>query len=151
MVHQIEEMTGQGAEQRVQRLVVQACALPYRETERGIEVCLITSLRKKRWIFPKGPVDRLGLVESAAKHAADEAGVYGRVSEELVGNYKRLKDGRIHMVNVYSMEVDRCEEIWFQARERQRQWATVEQARSLLVKPELEDMLGRVVRRLLSE
>ena len=151
MVHQVEEMIEPGAENRVQHLVVQASALPYRETERGIEVCLITSMRKQRWIFPKGPVDRLGFVEAAAKVAADEAGVFGVVHEEHVGSYKRLKEGRIQMVSVYPLRVERSEELWYESRLRRRMWADIAKARELIVKPELDDMLGRLVRRLLAK
>src|SRR5258708_38760856 len=60
---------------------VQYAALPYRR--RGnvrTEVMLVTSLRRGRWIIPKGwPMKRRAPHASAALEALEEAGVVGQV------------------------------------------------------------------------
>jgi 8-oxo-dGTP pyrophosphatase MutT (NUDIX family) len=58
----------------------QSGVLPYRVTAGKVEVLLVTSTRRKRWIAPKGWI-ALGLsaAESAAKEALEEAGVSGHV------------------------------------------------------------------------
>ena len=41
----------------VRESIRQACAIPYRLRGDRIEVCLVTSIKKGRWIFPKGVVE----------------------------------------------------------------------------------------------
>ena len=38
--------------------ILQACAIPFRRNGGQYEFCLITSLRKGRWGFPKGIIDK---------------------------------------------------------------------------------------------
>ncbi|MAK81656.1 NUDIX domain-containing protein, partial [Phenylobacterium sp.] len=64
----------------------QAGAVPYRVTDKGVSVLLVTSRRTGRWVFPKG-----GLMngrtpwESAAQEALEEAGVEGEVEDVALG------------------------------------------------------------------
>lgn len=75
----------------------QVAALPFVPTGDAIDVLLITSRRRKRWILPKGwPAKNLSLPESAAKEASEEAGVLGPVQTDAVGSYdysKKTKPG----------------------------------------------------------
>lgn len=75
----------------------QVAALPFVPAGNAIDVLLITSRRRKRWILPKGwPVKNLSLPESAAKEASEEAGVLGPVQTDAVGSYnysKKTKPG----------------------------------------------------------
>lgn len=127
----------------------QSSVVPYRRVKGEIEVCLITSRRKKRWIFPKGPVeDRIGLIEAARKAAADEAGLAGSIESTALGGYKRLKEGRLYKVHVYLMQVASCEKVWLESRVRERRWVTIEGARRSIGKPELLDMLERALQQI---
>ena len=76
---------------------VQVAALPWRRTEQGIEVLLVTSRGTKRWITPKGwPEADEALHQAAAREAAEEAGVEGAISEREIGRYyygKQVKSG----------------------------------------------------------
>ena len=74
--------------------IAQACVVPYRRRDERIEFCLITSLKKKRWIFPKGIVDPGETVEEAAlKEAFEEAGLHGRILGDPIGKYEDSKWG----------------------------------------------------------
>jgi 8-oxo-dGTP pyrophosphatase MutT (NUDIX family) len=73
---------------RRSRVLRQTGALPYILTKDGLEVMLVTSRRRKRWIIPKGwPVNGLSLAEAAAKEAEEEAGVLGALGDDAVGAY----------------------------------------------------------------
>ena len=37
--------------------ISQACAVPYRVHSGRIEVCIVTSMKKRRWTFPKGIIE----------------------------------------------------------------------------------------------
>jgi 8-oxo-dGTP pyrophosphatase MutT (NUDIX family) len=58
-----------------------------------LEILLVTTLRSRRWILPKGwPEEGITLVQSAANEALEEAGVIGEVATEPVGRYHYLKE-----------------------------------------------------------
>ncbi len=57
----------------------QSGVVPFRKKgKKKIEIFLITSVKKQRWIIPKGYVEfNLSAFESAKKEAIEEAGVLG--------------------------------------------------------------------------
>jgi len=57
------------------RRIAQACVIPFRRDGDEIVFCLITSLKKKRWIFPKGIIDPGETPEETALKEALEKGV----------------------------------------------------------------------------
>jgi 8-oxo-dGTP pyrophosphatase MutT (NUDIX family) len=64
----------------------QAAALPYVWTADGLEVAMVTSRGRGRWIVPKGwPEKALSLRDVAALEALEEAGLEGEVAAEPVG------------------------------------------------------------------
>ena len=74
----------------------QSGVVPYRWLEGRLEVLLITSLRRGRWIIPKGIVEPdMTPAESAAMEAFEEAGVKGRVGTEPIGEYTVNKWGGV--------------------------------------------------------
>jgi len=71
---------------------LQVAALCWRHSPL-LEILLVTSLRTRRWILPKGwPHTALSLAQSAAREALEEAGVTGEVAEEPFGHYHYLKE-----------------------------------------------------------
>jgi len=72
----------------------QSGILPYRYTKNKLEILLITSLRKKNWIIPKGLIEQ-GMTpqESALKEAFEEAGIEGRITGSVIGHYSYEKWG----------------------------------------------------------
>jgi phosphohistidine phosphatase len=120
----------------------QSAAIPYRMTETGVEVLLITSRRRSRWIIPKGVVD-LGTTarESAAREAYEEAGLLGDLSAEPVGEYEYKKWGGVCLVTVYLLEVNTVLEKWPEAETRARRWLTVAEAAGLVEEPQLRKLI----------
>ena len=66
----------------------QACVIPFHRQAKDVEFCLITSLRKRRWIFPKGIIE-IGETgeETVLKEALEEAGLRGKVIGSPLGEY----------------------------------------------------------------
>lgn len=113
---------------------IQYAALPWRLEQGKLEILLITSLKTKRWIVPKGwPVEGLSAPDCAAHEALEEAGIEGPVAETPIGKYrykKLRKTGEILPceVHVYVMEVTGRKKTWREKRARQSQWCSVPEA-----------------------
>ena len=126
----------------------QSSALPYKTTENGVMICLITSRKKQRWVFPKASLEGLDPRDTARRAVREKAGLSGQLSPSPIGRYRRLKDGQICEVLVYGLEVDQQAGEWSETLFRYRKWVEASKAADFLVKPELQDMLGRVLRAL---
>jgi phosphohistidine phosphatase len=131
------------------RQIAQACAVPFRLRGNDLSFCLITTLKKKRWIFPKGIVDPGETrEETALKEALEEAGLRGRIVGEPLGSYQDGKWNARLDVTVLLMAVDRVEDCWQEATVRARRWAGPAEALQLVGKPDQKRMLQRAIRRL---
>jgi 8-oxo-dGTP pyrophosphatase MutT (NUDIX family) len=117
----------------------QSAAVPFRVMDDRVEVLLITSRGRKRWIVPKGVID-LGktAAESAANEAFEEAGVRGQISAQPVGEYSYEKWGGTCRVKVFLLEVETVLDEWPEQKERAREWMTIERAAELLREEELK-------------
>jgi 8-oxo-dGTP pyrophosphatase MutT (NUDIX family) len=111
------------------------------------EVLLITSLKTKRWILPKGwPMDGMTLAESAAREAFEEAGVEGHMGTAPIGNYpylKERKDGGAMAcsVDVFAMEVTGQAPDWLEKGARELIWLPLDQAAAKVTEPGLRQIL----------
>ena len=124
------------------------CVIPFRRLGGETEFCLITSLRKRRWIFPKGAVDGgESLQEAALKEACEEAGLHGRIVGPPLGRYLDSKRGAVLDVTVLLMEVERSDDDWLED-VRLRCWIDGRGAMRLIDKPQLRTMLRRGIRQL---
>ena len=123
--------------------IPQACAVPYRVEDSGVEFCLITSRKSGRWGFPKGNIDSDQTLEQAALGEADEeAGLSGRiVLEQPLGEYIYKKIGREYSVVGLLMEVDNCRQDWKEAHQRERLWAAPADAERMLDRPHFAQLL----------
>lgn len=127
----------------------QSAVIPFRRKHRGIEILLITSRGKKRWIFPKGVIEPgLTARRSALKEAREEAGIEGRVLHKPVGEYHYEKWNGSIRVQVFAMEVTRTLEHWEEEDERERKWLRADRAADRLERKELRSMLARFLRHL---
>ena len=127
----------------------QASAIPYRRHDGKLEFCLITSIKRGRWMFPKGIIDPgETYVETALKEAEEEAGLHGSIVGEPLGTYEYHKWGTTLYVKVTLMSVSHADEQWPEADVRQRRWVDAEQARKLLDQAELRELLDKALRRL---
>jgi len=110
----------------------QSGVVPYRERKGEIEILLITSRTKRRWIIPKGIIEPdFSARNSAAKEALEEAGVKGNVHGKLLGIYQDRKFGRVCTVKVYPMRVTRIYKVWEEA-DRDREWVSLKKALKLV-------------------
>jgi 8-oxo-dGTP pyrophosphatase MutT (NUDIX family) len=123
-------------------------ALPFRWSRNGsLEVMLVTTRGRKRWIVPKGwPVPGLQPYESAAREAFEEAGLVGYVDPKAVGSFryhKRLGPGRQVRctVEVFPLHVDHQRPNWLEKGERETRWLSAKKAASLVSEPELKKIL----------
>jgi len=116
--------------------------VPYRITDAGIEVLLITSRGGKRWIIPKGIIDPgTTAVESACKEAYEEAGVGGKPGATAVGKYQYEKWGGVCTVEVFPLEVSTVLEKWPESAIRHRQWMSAKEAAKEVKEPDLKQFI----------
>lgn len=107
----------------------QSAVIPYRERDGRIEVLLVTTRKKGKWIVPKGWIEEdLAAHESAAKEAREEAGVRGRVSSVSLGCYQHGDGDGDPIVEVFLMRVERQEREWPEQEDRERRWVSLEDA-----------------------
>jgi 8-oxo-dGTP pyrophosphatase MutT (NUDIX family) len=123
----------------------QVAALCWRQTP-VLEVLLVTTLRTRRWILPKGwPMPGISSAKAAAFEALEEAGIAGEVSPEPVGryHYMKVKKGREVpcSVDVYAIEVRRQLRAWPEQGTREAAWLPVAEAAGRVSEPELRDIL----------
>ncbi len=103
-------------------IVQQALAVPYREVAGQVEFCLVTSLAKGRWGFPKGIVDPGETAqEAAAKESWEEAGLRGEIVGPSLGEYEDAKWGYRLFVTGYVLRITDVADEWLEA--DRRQWA----------------------------
>lgn len=117
----------------------QSCVIPYRKTEDGLEVLVITSSKNKHWVLPKG-IHEPGLTaqQSASEEALEEAGVSGRVHKRMVGSYDYDKWEGTCTVGVYALEVrDVQGQADWAENHRKRQWCSISDAAKLVSNPDL--------------
>lgn len=121
----------------------QSGVIPYRWNDGAIQVLLITSMGGKRWIVPKGIVERdLGPLRSAALEAFEEAGATGVVAPTSIGRYCYQKWGGTCQVEVFSMEVATIADDWPERDARQREWVSVPEALARLGEPGLKALIA---------
>ncbi len=129
--------------------IPQACAIPFRRCGERIEFCTITSLKKKRWIFPKGIVDPGETAQEAAlKEALEEAGLRGRIIGTPLGTYQDAKWGTTLHVTVLLMEVTHCEERWHEDDVRERRWVERALVSDMISKKKLKQFAALAIRRI---
>lgn len=104
-------------------------ALPWRKGPRGrLQVLLITSRRRGRWILPKGwPLADREPCLVAAMEAFEEAGVIGEIEPNPIGRYDYLKeggDGAVQRVCVtlFGLSVVGTLTNWPERGQRKRRW-----------------------------
>lgn len=119
----------------------QSAVIPYRETEEGLEILVITSRKGKRWVLPKGVAEPdMHPADSAAKEAYEEAGAQGQPRHEPIGTYSYPKWGGICRVQVFPMRVQTLLQEWPESW-RRREWVHVATAVERVREEALKDLL----------
>ena len=125
-------------------------ALPWRLSDTGIEILLVTSRDTRRWVIPKGwPIKGLTPAETAACEAYEEAGLGGQVSKKPIGEFeygKRLDDGKVlpTRVEVFALEQMVQHRDWPEQGQRRLQWFSVPEAADAVDEPELKDIIRKL-------
>lgn len=125
----------------------QFAALCWRMKEDEPQVLLITSRDTGRWIVPKGwPMKGRSPSEAAAREAWEEAGVTGQPKSDAIGCYRYLKNLRPGTdlpceVTVFPIEVERLEEDFPEAHQRQRKWFKPLKAARKVAEPGLKQLI----------
>ena len=116
----------------------QSAVIPFRGRGDNLEIMVITSRRKRRWVVPKGVKEPdMSAPDSAAKEALEEAGIEGDVLPGSIGSYDYEKWGGTCTVDVYAMEVKKVYDDWLESF-RDRQWVSLEEAAGRLGEEDLK-------------
>ena len=123
----------------------QSGVIPYRKKNGKTEVMLVTSIRRKKWIIPKGFIEyNMSPFQSAKKEAFEEAGVRGSNTTKILGSYTVRKNGSELLTKIYSMKVTRVFKDYPEKNLRKRKWYSVYDAAK---KVEIDE-LATIIRRL---
>lgn len=125
----------------------QFAALCWRKRRGKVEILLVTSRRRKRWIVPKGwPMDEKTPAECASIEAWEEAGVVGKASDLCLGvySYERLRDGEDIipcLALLYPIAVKTLKSKFPEARDRRRKWVSRKKAAKMVNNRELGKLI----------
>jgi 8-oxo-dGTP pyrophosphatase MutT (NUDIX family) len=121
----------------------QAAAIPVRAGQ----ICLVTSSNGKRWVIPKGMIDRgMTAAETALQESWEEAGLAGTLEPDPVGSYFYQKFGGTYHVTVFLLQVTGVSEDWPERGLRQRSWMSVKKALACLTDDGLREVIRNAVR-----
>jgi len=126
----------------------QVAALPWRRTEAGLEILLVTSRETRRWVTPKGGrMPGRTDAEAAAQEALEEAGVEGETTPEPLGTFRYLKilkrrAPRWCVVAVYALEVRVEHDDWHERGQRERLWVSRDEAVRRVDEPDLKALIA---------
>jgi 8-oxo-dGTP pyrophosphatase MutT (NUDIX family) len=134
----------------------QFAALPYRITDSGLEILIITSRRTRRWIVPKGwPIEEMGPAESAAREALEEAGVSGEIQTTALGHYHYVKEKRkVNLpcrVDVFALRVTRQHKQFAEKDARELKWVSPLEAAAMVDEPGLRRLILRAAAKLVAQ
>ena len=123
----------------------QSAVIPYRKGNNGLEILLITSRTRQRWIIPKGEIEsNMTAHDSAAKEALEEAGVTGKVSGARMGRFYCQKWGAVCCVDVFPLKVQKQRKTWLESRFRRRRWLSLKDAIKTVDHPIMKRGLARL-------
>jgi 8-oxo-dGTP pyrophosphatase MutT (NUDIX family) len=127
----------------------QSGVIPYRWHDQQLEILLITSRRRHRWVIPKGIIEpHLTSSTSACQEAYEEAGIRGEIFPQAIGTYTYTKWGYTWTVTVYLLAVHTILDIWPEMRSRERSWHPVQHAAGLVDEPALQALITSVPARI---
>ena len=124
----------------------QFAALCWRVKNDQVQICLITSRTRKRWIIPKGwPMHKQTPANTAATEAFEEAGVQGEAIDVCLGVYNYSKPFKLDnapiITMVYPVHVTHVHSEWPEKHQRQRKWFSIKKAAKKLSEPALKQIV----------
>ena len=122
----------------------QSGVIPFRKRKGKLELLMVTSTNRKRWIIPKGVKEpHLSPEKSAIKEAWEEAGIRGKVSRSAIGAYRYRKWGGTCTVKVFTMEVKQVVKKWDESW-RDRAWFSHREALRRLEGKDLQQIVRQL-------
>lgn len=122
-----------------------SCVIPFRITSGELELLMITSIKKRKWIFPKGFIEfNLSPFESAKKEAYEEAGVIGENETVELGTFVLKKNNSIALVKVFSMEVTKELKDYPEKEMRKRKWFNFDEAINSVSNDDLKVLIAKL-------
>jgi len=130
----------------------QVAALPMRDLEGRLEVCLVTTRTTGRWTVPKGwPMKGKKDHIAARIEAEQEAGVTGKPGKKPVGTfvYWKRREGHFELVNVvvYPLAATATLPTWKEQGERTVRWVDPSDASIVVEEPGLATLLLNLPRK----
>ena len=120
----------------------QVAALCYRFNDDTLEVLLIKTRGRGRWIVPKGwPMSRCKHSKAALIEAFEEAGVKGTVTSEPVGSFTYRKEKLDCEAKAYPVKVTCLKKRFPEKATRTRKWVSRERAARLVEEPSLKRLI----------
>lgn len=111
----------------------QSAVIPFRWTDKKLEILIITTLSGKNWTIPKGLVEPgLSVTQSAEMEAYEEAGIRGTIYPDMIGEYQYYKWQGTCKVQVYPFKVEKILNIWPESTMRKRNWILLDQVESFI-------------------
>lgn len=127
----------------------QSGVVPFRQSEAGPEILLITTRKSGKWIVPKGIVEPdLSPAASAIKEALEEAGVEGEVIDGIDSSYTDEKWNGECRVVLYPLKVEKQHKHWDEEEDRRRKWVALEEVDEYIHNPELTEALRYITDKL---
>jgi 8-oxo-dGTP pyrophosphatase MutT (NUDIX family) len=127
----------------------QVAALPIRQGDGRLEVCLVTTRTTSRWTVPKGwPMKGRKDHTAARIEAEEEAGIVGKPTKKPIGSFtywKRLPDHfELIEVDVYLLWATGVRRAWKEQLERRVQWMSLDDAAIIVDEPGLASLLSKL-------
>ncbi|WP_439154699.1 NUDIX hydrolase [Yoonia sp.] len=125
----------------------QFAALCWRIKGGKLQICLVTSRTRGRWILPKGwPMHKQTPAEAAATEAFEEAGLSGKAFDTCLGAYSYIKpvdaESTPIITLVYPLHVQKVYKVWPEMEQRRRKWFTQQKAAKKLSEPALQRIVA---------
>lgn len=118
--------------------------VPFRIKDGILEILLVKTKSKKKWITPKGKIeDNMTPQESALKEAEEEGGIKGVISGEKLGDYTLKKDNasKKDRILMFPMEVTIELEDYKEKHIRERKWCSMIEVLKLVTNEELKQLI----------
>ena len=120
----------------------QSGVIPYRRNGKGIEILLITTVKKKKWIIPKGYIEfNLTAFESAKKEAYEEAGIIGTNETVELGYFENQKSIGVCHTKIFALEVIKELDNYPEKNIRKRKWFDIKEASETVSIPDVSKMI----------
>src|SRR5262249_30749918 len=113
---------------------------------RAGRICLVLSSGGKRWVIPKGRIERRQTAgETALREAWEEAGLVGMLRRNPVGSYRYEKCGKRFHVTVFLMKVTEVADCFPEEDWRVRRWVRSDRIVRYIGDPALRRLLRRTL------